>query len=109
LLAALVTSACSERQDDVTEPGPENAVDVTLTNFAFNAPTLTIDRGTTVRWRNSTGTFHTVTPDGNTVFEAWQTNSSGQTFEVRFDQPGTYRYFCEPHRSLGMMGVIEVR
>ena len=85
------------------------SVIVTLGNFAFTAADLTIDRGTTVRWRNATPTFHTVTPDGHEAFQEWQTNTQNQTFEFRFDQPGTYRYFCAPHRALGMTGVITVR
>jgi plastocyanin len=32
----------------------------------------------------------------------------GETFEVTFDQPGTYRYFCIPHESVGMAGTIVV-
>ena len=35
--------------------------------------------------------------------------SSGETFDVRFDAPGRYRYYCEPHRALGMMGEVVVQ
>ena len=110
ILALVAVSACSERQDDGLDPVPgSETVEVRLANFTFTPAAVTIDRGTTVRWRNTTGTFHTVTPDGNTVFQEWQTNAQGQTFDVRFDQPGTYRYYCSPHRVIGMMGVITVR
>ena len=34
---------------------------------------------------------------------------SGETFEVRFDQVGTFPYYCNPHRSLGMTGTIIVQ
>jgi plastocyanin len=109
LLASLVISACSGR-DEPTEPIDNGDVtDIVLRNFAFSAPTITIDRGETVRWRNSTGTFHTVTPDGHQAFAERQTSTQGQTFETRFDTPGRYRYYCEPHRSLGMTGEIVVR
>lgn len=109
LLASLVVLACSDRDeptgaidtgDDVTE--------VTITNFAFSAPTITIARGETIRWRNTTGSFHTVTPDGHQVFVERQTNAQGQTFATRFDTPGRYRYYCAPHRALGMTGEIVV-
>ncbi|MCZ6737969.1 MAG: plastocyanin/azurin family copper-binding protein [Actinobacteria bacterium] len=39
---------------------------------------------------------------------ATQTAGGGQTFEVRFDEVGTYLYYCLPHRSLGMTGTIIV-
>lgn len=110
LLVALALSACSEHPDEPTEPIDDGDVtEVVLNNFAFSAPTVTIDRGESIRWRNSTATFHTVTPDGHQAFAARQTNAAGQTFETRFDTPGRYRYYCEPHRALGMTGEVVVR
>lgn len=109
-LVLVVLSACSEHSDEPTEPIDDGDVtEVVLNNFAFSAPTVTIDRGTSVRWRNTTATFHTVTPDGHQAFVARQTNAAGQTFETRFDTPGRYRYYCEPHRALGMTGEVIVR
>lgn len=34
--------------------------------------------------------------------------SSGDSFEVTFESPGTYQYFCIPHESSGMTGRIVV-
>lgn len=110
VLAALVVSACSEHAALPTEPGNEGDVTlIVIRDFAFSAPTVTVDRGKSVRWRSSTGTFHTVTPDGHQAFTARQMNASGQTFDVRFDTPGRYRYYCEPHRALGMTGEVVVQ
>ena len=109
-VAMLALGACSEHVKESTEPtGDGNVTEVIIRNFAFSAPTITIDRGTAVRWRNTTGTFHTVTPDGNQAFTERQTSTSGDTFETRFDAPGRYRYYCEPHRALGMTGEVIVR
>lgn len=110
LLAALLLGACSEHSAEPTEPVDEGDVAVVLiSDFAFSAPTITIDRGSSVRWRSSTGTFHTVTPDGHQAFTGRQMNASGQTYEVRFDTPGRYRYYCEPHRAFGMTGEVVVQ
>jgi len=110
VLAALLLGACSEHSDVPTEPGNGGDVAViVISDFAFSAPTLTIDAGTSVRWRSSTGTFHTVTPDGHQAFAGRQMNASGQTYEVRFDAPGRYRYYCEPHRAFGMTGEVVVQ
>ena len=110
-IVLLMLSACSTRSEQPTEPVIDDGdvTEIVIRNFAFSAPTITIDRGTAVRWRNTTATFHTVTPDGHQAFATRQTNSVGETFETRFDAPGRYRYFCEPHRSLGMTGEIVVR
>ena len=109
-ITTLLLNACSEHTDVPTEPIDEGDLAVvTIRDFSFSAPTITIDRGTSVRWRSTTGTFHTVTPDGHQAFAARQMNSSGETFEVRFDAPGRYRYYCEPHRALGMTGEVVVQ
>lgn len=109
-LAAFFLAGCSEHSALPAEPVNEGDVAVVvIQDFAFTAPTITIDRGTSVRWRTSTGTFHTVTPDGHQAFVERQLNASGQTYEVRFDTPGRYRYYCEPHRALGMTGEVVVQ
>jgi plastocyanin len=106
---ALFGSACSEHTTQPTEPNDNGATVVVISDFAFTAQTITIDRGTSVRWRSSTPTFHTVTPDGHQAFAGHQLSGQGQSYEVRFDTPGRYRYYCEPHRAFGMTGEVVVQ
>jgi plastocyanin len=107
---ALLFSACSEHSTEPPEPSNEDdATVVVISDFVFSAPTVTIDRGTSVRWRSSTATFHTVTPDGHQAFAGRQINGQGQSYEVRFNTPGRYRYYCEPHRAFGMTGEVVVQ
>ena len=113
-LAAVAALACSEHQDPMSpDDGNGNGqnsqvVEVELVNFAFDQATVTIDVGTTVRWRNTTNTGHTVTPDGHSAWEEWQTGAQGETFEVTFEEAGTYPYFCVPHQGI-MTGTIIVQ
>lgn len=109
LLIGVAGSGCSGRTEPTEPIGDGDVAEVVIRDFAFSAPTITIDRGESVRWRNTTRNFHTVTPDGHQAFAERQTATAGQTFETRFETPGRYRYFCEPHRSLGMTGEIVVR
>lgn len=83
--------------------------EVALTSgLAFSPSTLTISAGTTVVWRNGAAVFHTITPDGHSEWSRATLSQSGETFSHTFNTPGTYRYYCEPHRSSGMTGVITV-
>jgi plastocyanin len=111
LLLTVLSAACSEHS--ATAPAPDDGAgdvyEVLISNFAFAAPTITINRGDIVRWRNSTGSFHTVTPNGHEAFAAKQINAEGQTIQATFNTPGRYEYYCEPHRALGMTGVIVVQ
>jgi plastocyanin len=109
LLVSLSVSGCSARAESTAPIDDGDVTEVVIRDFAFSAPTITIDRGQSIRWRNTTRNFHTVTPDGHQAFPERQTSTPGQTFATRFETPGRYRYFCEPHRSLGMTGEIIVR
>jgi plastocyanin len=109
-VTALTAAGCSQHQE-VMGPGNQGngqVVEIEIRNFEFSQPELHIAPGTTVRWRNTTTNYHTVTPDGHAAWSQWQTASPGETFEVSFDQVGTYPYYCVPHRALGMMGTIIV-
>ncbi len=113
LATAVLWVGCSQHQDPtapVDEPPESEApvVEIQLQNFRFSQQEVRIAPGTVVRWRNTTSAFHTVTPDGHARWTEWQTAGEGQTFEVRFDQAGTYPYYCLPHRTLGMTGTIIV-
>jgi plastocyanin len=67
-----------------------------------------INRGARVRWISTTSTFHTVTPDGHSAWQRWPTSSAGNVFEHQFTSAGDFPYFCEPHRSTGMVGRVTV-
>jgi len=111
LVLACLTACFSERSDDPAEPEvrEDTLVEVRLTNFAFTPASIVINRGTRVRWINTTNTFHTVTPDGHSEWQRWPTSASSDTLEHIFASPGDFAYFCEPHRTIGMSGSITVR
>lgn len=83
---------------------------------------VTIKVGQTVEWNNNAATLHTVTakpdaainkadvslPAGAQPFDSGFM-PPGQSFSYTFTVPGTYRYFCIPHESLGMVGEVVVR
>jgi plastocyanin len=81
---------------------------VRMVNFNFQPKELTINSGDTVVWTNTTTTAHDVT----STTGAWETSglfTRPETFSVTFTEAGTYNYFCTPHRSFGMTGVITVQ
>ncbi len=112
LVALVAVAACGGGGSDPAAPGGGeggDAVEVVLTDFAFTPATVTVAAGTTVRWRNATSMTHTVTPEEGTPWAEWTTSVKEETFEVTFATPGTYDYYCRPHRSLGMVGRVVVQ
>ncbi len=81
--------------------------------LAFEPAKVTIKAGDTVKWVNNKLAPHNVVFDSQ-VKDADKLNhkgllfSPGESFEITFSEPGTYPYFCEPHRGAGMNGTIVV-
>ena len=107
--AALVLSA--PVQATAADPSPQLAAaapaTVTIDNFAFSPPLLTVAPGTTVTWDNKDEEPHTVTSaDGGITFKSPALDTDDK-FTFTFDKPGTYKYFCSIHPH--MVGTIEVK
>jgi plastocyanin len=85
-------------------------VTVDIANFAFAPAELRISAGTEVTFTNGDTAPHTATAgtDEEPMPERFDTGllQPGESFSVRFDEPGTYAYFCERHPP--MTGVIVV-
>jgi len=82
-----------------TTPSGGNTAQVSIVNsggFAFSPATLTIAKGTTVIWTNTTGTPHTVTSD-NGAFPGINNVSPSQTIQLTFNTAGTFTYHCAIH------------
>jgi plastocyanin len=77
------------------EPRVPASVQVNIEQFAYAPRSMTIAPGTTVVWTNHDDAPHTVTGKDR------EFNSNGldtdDTFQHRFDTPGTYHYFCALH------------
>ena len=84
---------------------------VKMGNNYFDPIGLHVEPGTTVRFEIAAGA-HSATaypdrvPADGTAFDSG-TISQG-SFEHTFEAPGTYDYYCIPHKSVGMVGRIVV-
>ena len=104
------------------QPTGPVAASVHMTDLLqFEPKVVTIKAGQTVEWTNSSFLVHTVTMDP--ALAAYKKNvlmpAGAEPFDSdrlfpdasyrhTFTIPGTYRYFCKPHESTGMIGEIVV-
>ena len=75
--------------------------------FGFGPPAVWVDPGTTVRWAwtGEGGSHNVVAADDS--FRSGDPQSGGDvTYEHTVDAEGTTRYFCSPHRGVGMKGAV---
>jgi predicted lipoprotein with Yx(FWY)xxD motif/plastocyanin len=78
---------------------------VTIANFAFDAPSVTIKVGSSVTWTNNDSVAHTVTADDGS-FDSGNLDA-GKTFSFTFTKAGTFTYHCAIHPN--MTGTIVVQ
>jgi FtsP/CotA-like multicopper oxidase with cupredoxin domain len=88
-------------------PASGSTAAVTMLGDRFDQSSLTVPVGTTVRWTNTSVNVHTVTSfdgtfDGGAV-------PPGESTSIKFDRPGTYRYYCRQHILGGMLGTVIVQ
>lgn len=117
VLAVLGVAGCSGGSGDQpatpTSPGGGAAsTEVAINGDAylpggravFAPDAVTVDRGTTVTWKNNDQTGHTTTANGG----LWgSVVSAGGSFSHRFTTAGTFEYHCTIHPY--MTGTVVVR
>jgi plastocyanin len=105
------------------EPGSEApAATVRMTSqMRFEPAQVRIHAGQAVLWQNASSLSHTATADpsrakdprdvalpaGAPAFHSGDVAPGGSWRHV-FTVPGTYRYFCVPHETRGMVATVEV-
>lgn len=77
-----------------------------IAGYQFSPKNLTIAVGDAVRAHNSDTMTHTFT---GPTWDSGDVPPGGYSRVFRFTTPGTYRFFCKPHQSLGMTGTLTVK
>jgi plastocyanin len=92
---ALVAATPAARAEDAN---------VTIDNFTFNPPQMTVKAGTKVTFANHDDIPHTVVSVQNFRSKVLDTD---QEFSFTFATPGTYKYFCSLHPHMTGTIVVE--
>jgi plastocyanin len=99
----MVPTACA--QEPAQQVAAAAAPTVSIDNFAFSQPSITVPAGTKVTWVNHDDMLHTVADEGKS-FKS-DPLDSGESFSHVFDKPGIYKYFCSLHPH--MTGTVVVQ
>ena len=77
-------------------------------HFGFAPAAVRVSTGTTVVWEwTGLGSSHNVVAEDGS-FESDLVAEEGHSFSRTFAEPGTVEYYCTPHRTMGMKGVVVV-
>ncbi len=99
------TSNSTPSDSSRTPNPPPAAASVIIKDFSFSPASLSVAKGTTVRWTNNGPTTHTVTSN-TSLFDSGNIAAPNGTFSYTFSTAGTYAYHCSIHPN--MTGTITV-
>lgn len=95
-----------QRGDSAPEStGSKAPGEVTIVDFAFDPPAVTVRVGETVTWTNKDDVAHTVTSEEQGPLASGDL-AGGAEFKKMFDTPGSFPYICTIHPY--MTGTVEV-
>ena len=105
-VAVVLTIAAPVAANDVKQPvqvamkHSATATPVTISNFKFTPPSVTVAAGATVTWTNNGPATHTTTSLASPA--VWDSGhlAKGGTYSHKFAKPGTYAYHCAIHPSM---------
>jgi plastocyanin len=80
---------------------------VTIDNFTFSPPVLTIARGTKVVWTNHDDIPHTVTSSQDPAHMRSPVLDTDEAYSFTFDKAGTYGFFCSLHPHMQSRVVVK--
>lgn len=75
---------------------------------AFAPANVRVSPGMTVTWQWTGKGVHNVVARGGEFNSGPPVSDGSTTFEHAFEESGTYRYYCAPHRQMGMKGKVVV-
>jgi plastocyanin len=96
LLVGGLAACFSDRPPTAPEPPSGGGTTVSILNFAYAPPALTVASGTTVTWTNGDDVSHTATADDGNSFDS-NLLGKAQAFQLTAPAPGTYTYHCTVH------------
>lgn len=113
---ATTLAGCSGGGGSIAQQTTEeaNTVEVDLDDYEFDPgteSTLEIQSGTTVKfvWKTGGHNIHVEKqPDGADWQGYEDIEDAGFTYKHTFDTTGKYHFWCVPHKSLGMIGDIQI-
>jgi plastocyanin len=115
ILLGLLAAGCGGNStgttpdDETAAPAAETAAvrEVTIDNFSFDPPELTVSPGTKVTWINRDDVPHTVTSTAKPKRFNSGTLDTDQRFSHVFTDPGTYEYFCAVHPKMTARVIVK--
>jgi len=108
-LTGLITFSCTKGKSYNAPAPPQGGTSpvlITMYNMTFSPATVTVTKGTIVKWQNNDYYAHTVNSNDGTTFSSGDIEGGG-SFSYTTTVAGTFNYHCLIH-GLPMSGTLIV-
>ena len=104
----MITISCSKGKSYNAPAPPQGGTSpvITMYNMAFSPASVSVTKGTVVKWQNNDSYAHTVNSNDGTTFSSG-TIEGGGSFSYTTTVAGTFNYHCLIH-GLPMSGILIV-
>ena len=108
-IAGLIAFSCKKGGSYTTPapPGDNSSVQIIMYNMTFSPASVTVNKGTVVKWQNDDAYAHTVNSNDGSTFSSGNIDG-GRSFSYTATLPGTFNYHCLIH-GLPMSGILIVK
>jgi plastocyanin len=90
-----------------TNPGGGTGSTISIYGMAYSPASLTVTKGTVVKWVNDDGYAHTVTSNDGATFDSGNI-AAGSSYSYTTNTVGTFNYHCTIHGT-SMSGTLVVK
>jgi len=108
-ITGFITFSC-KKGNSYAAPAPSpdgtSPVLITMYNMAFSPATVTVTKGTVIKWQNDDSYAHTVNSNDGTTFSSGNI-AGGGSYTYTTTVVGTFNYHCLIH-GLPMSGILIV-
>jgi plastocyanin len=107
-ITGLIVFSCTKGSSYTTPAPPDGTspVPITMYNMTFAPASVTVTKGTVVKWQNNDTYAHTVDSNDGSTFSSGNINGGG-SFSYTTTVAGTFNYHCLIH-GLPMSGILIV-
>lgn len=74
--------------------------------LTFSPEDAVVPAGATVVWKNLGGFHNVVAADGS--FDSGEASNDAWEYAHKFEEAGSWDYWCQPHKAQGMTGTVTV-
>jgi len=107
MLVILSIGASCSKSNTPANTTPEAIREVSILKTTFDPTTVTIQKGTTVKWTNNDTDAHQIESDGNFLDLLSGELEPQESYSFNFNQSGTYGYHCKINPSLTGQVIVQ--